>query len=393
MYVRARPYIDKVNFFDCMLMNTVRKPQERFNELYFDSGSSALEWFLLEQSKSTNKKLKVGVQVFTCSTVNDAIKNSHCTPVYIDIDMIYLTTLYAQLEEYQGRIDILILTHLFGIANPEYLKIKEWCTQNNIVLINDLALTVHSKIDNKTIESYGDYYVYSFAFDKPLSAGFGGMLKIKDTDSEMLNNYNNLEFMSDGEYVLKMKLFYLYYLLTSPKIYHKEFRRNSCIEHFIVKYCDIEKLNKSILYKFLSSKLNYVVAKFFTLVVSSKSKKNILRMNKYHYTYIASIMEKADFILGHYATSFNIMKDRLLHDHDIKDINMVHSTYGQRYTVLIEERDNLILKLKKQGIESGCHNWAKLICEDQQACNFPNALKVIKTLVNIPIWSPKIWKN
>lgn len=393
MYVRARPYVDEVKLGECINLNINLKVKYVCNKLYFDSGSSALEWFLLEQTKKLNKQLRVAIQVFTCSSVNDAIKNADCTPIYMDIDLKYFTTRLYQLEKYKNTIDILILTHLFGIVNPDYLQIRDWCKNNNIILINDLALTVHAKVEKKTIESYGDYYIYSFAFDKPISSGFGGMLWIKEGDTEMMKNYSRLGQMSDEESSLKMKLFYLYYLLTDSNIYIKEFRRNSFIEKLIIKYFNIERLNKNFVYGLLSSRINHIFAKLTRIFLFKQNKRKILKMNKYHYSYLMVVEENIDAILSNYEVSYNTMKDEILGDYKIENIGVLHSTYGQRTTVLLENREYLIDNLKERGIEAGYHNWPKLICSDKDIHSFPNADKVIRSFINLPIWSTSIWKN
>ena len=76
--------------------------------------------------------------------------------------------------------DALILTHIGGYPNPEISKIAELCKQKNVLLIEDCAHSPLVKINNKYVGTYGDAAILSFFPTKPIPAGEGGMIIIKD---------------------------------------------------------------------------------------------------------------------------------------------------------------------------------------------------------------------
>lgn len=76
--------------------------------------------------------------------------------------------------------DALILTHIGGYPNPEIRKISLLCKEKNILLIEDCAHSPLVKINHKYVGTYGDAAILSFFPTKPIPAGEGGMIIIKD---------------------------------------------------------------------------------------------------------------------------------------------------------------------------------------------------------------------
>lgn len=397
MYVRARPYAD-VSLLKNIINNEVSTDlTSEETKLYFDSGTSAIQWFLEYQKQKLQKRLYVGVQVLTCSSVRSAIERSGNTPIYLDIDEKYFTTLEQQLEDSIDKIDILILTHLYGIANPEYEKIRVLCKEHNVILINDLALSVESRNEYSTIESYEDYYFYSYSFDKPIAAGYGGMLKVKQDDKSMINKYKELQILPSKIYDYKVKQFFFYYLLTDSTIYKREFRKNSIIEKLFINLLKISTLEayKLVISNILASKFNAILAKIERLftTIFLREKYAIYRLDITHIQYILKVEKEKEMIFQNYRLASQKMLDTLTKKYFIKIGNKVNTAYGQRYTLLVDDRKLLVNNLKKDGIESGPHNWDTLICNESDTINYPIAQKVKDSLINIPIWSERIWKK
>lgn len=73
---------------------------------FFNSGASSLLFFL----NLFGTKKRVGLQVFTCSTVLDVIQMAEDRVVLMDIDKDYFTTTYDIVEKHIDSIDILILS-------------------------------------------------------------------------------------------------------------------------------------------------------------------------------------------------------------------------------------------------------------------------------------------
>ena len=76
--------------------------------------------------------------------------------------------------------DAIILTHIGGYPNPEIREIAEVCKENNILLFEDCAHSPLVKINNQYVGTFGDAAILSFFPTKPIPAGEGGMIMIKD---------------------------------------------------------------------------------------------------------------------------------------------------------------------------------------------------------------------
>ena len=129
-FARIRPYIN-TDFLNFILgnKNASKKHDDSIrpakNEFFFSSGRGSLKWLLSNIRELKQKALRVGIQAFTCQVVPQAILESNNIPVFFDISSKYYTTLISNINF--DDIDVLILTHLFGIPNPDYFKICEIC--------------------------------------------------------------------------------------------------------------------------------------------------------------------------------------------------------------------------------------------------------------------------
>lgn len=192
MIARSKPNVDYNFLWECICGKGQQIDNTISNSFFFNSGASSLLFFL----NLFGTKKRVGLQVFTCSTVLDVIQMAEDRVVLMDIDKDYFTTTYDIVEKHIDSIDILILSHLFGIPNPDYLRIKQLCQLRGVVLIDDLCQTFHAKIGGYFLEDLSDNYFYSFFYDKPISATSGGMLKLSDDlYTKAFDVYNALELL------------------------------------------------------------------------------------------------------------------------------------------------------------------------------------------------------
>jgi dTDP-4-amino-4,6-dideoxygalactose transaminase len=400
MYVRARPVIDKAALLECLSRSLTEEQGGNTTELYFNSATAAFKWFLTVLREKAGKPQRVAVQVLTCDTVKCAIEESGNVPVFMDVSPGELTTLFPVVSA-QKNIDVLLLSHLYGLANTDYPKIREWCHKNQIVLINDLAQTVGARVGAGTVESYGDYYLYSFGFDKPISAGSGGMLKIKADDEWLFRKYDMLPRASDARSRFDLKKFAFYYDLTANEIYRTEFRRNTSLEKLIVSVLTtgfVKSGQAKALHKVLASMPNKLLAfvergfrKF------SSTKIPIKRLGRFQTAYLRKINSKKEFVSGEYRSSLlelALDRDGLLDaDSWLSRYSSEGASCGQRITILHPDRSRLIEALRTRQIEAGVFNWPRLLCPQNQQDCFPNALHALNRLINLPTWSAEIWKK
>ena len=110
----------------------------------------------------------VGVMVYNCHTVMNAIDQAGCKPVFLDVDD-DLTLDLADLQKKVEGISAIVVTHLFGIVN-DVKKIKE--LYPHLRIIEDCAHAYG--ID----QFYGDFATFSIGQGKMPSIGDGGILKV-----------------------------------------------------------------------------------------------------------------------------------------------------------------------------------------------------------------------
>lgn len=172
---------------------------------------------LSEILKLFDKRMKVAVQPFTCSTVLDAIVSTGHEIVFIDINenlLINLDDLYHKLN----IIDIVIVTHIFGyIADVENVK----KIIGDKLIIEDCAHSFLSSNNGVITGLKGDFAIFSTGFAKFPSALQGGFVLVNNCDyyDKLKINYNDLTsptFKIGFEVFVKAFIFKLLHL---PLIY------------------------------------------------------------------------------------------------------------------------------------------------------------------------------
>ena len=146
-----------------------RKPEYRphANEFLLNHARSGL--LLALQSLELPKGSKVGVMVYNCHTVMNAVAQAGCKVVFIDVDD-SLRIDQNDLEKKSIGLKALIVTHLFGILNNVEAIRKQY---PQLIVIEDCAHAFGKEID-------GDFGVYSIGQGKLPSLGDGGVLVVNN---------------------------------------------------------------------------------------------------------------------------------------------------------------------------------------------------------------------
>jgi len=118
---------------------------------------------------------EIVTQSFTFVATIEAIVESRCIPVCVDID----DTLNMCPNDLERKITkktkAVIVVHMLGV--PAKLdKIKSICKKRNIKLIEDTAWGCGAKFKNKYLGTWGDIGAFSFDFAKTITTGEGGMV-------------------------------------------------------------------------------------------------------------------------------------------------------------------------------------------------------------------------
>lgn len=147
------------------------------SDLYFLNSARA-GIFLLLKSVCEGETLRVGVQPFNCSTVFQAIVQAGCVPVFIDINDDYTIDLH-DLEAKKDMVDLLILTHTFGI--PAEMDGIRSIMEGKLIL-EDCAHAYLASYKDRLCGTMGDAAVFSINYGKFPSIGQGGFVFINNQE-------------------------------------------------------------------------------------------------------------------------------------------------------------------------------------------------------------------
>lgn len=201
----------------------------------------------------------VGVQVYNCITVFEAIKSAGYQPLFIDIDNSF-TLDVNDLTRKKNNMRALIVTHLFGIPQPvkEIRKLV-----GDIPIIEDCAHSFLSKFDDENLTgTFGDISVFSYGMGKFPSVGDGGFLIINNQVylNRVLSYYNELRrpgFILEFKSIVMKSVLYLlslplvYKLFTHPFLKSADkkidFRRQYVLNESTALRNNVNQLNKRLI--------------------------------------------------------------------------------------------------------------------------------------------------
>ncbi len=118
-------------------------------------------------------------------TIHDVINMVICAggqPVFADIEP---GTCNIAADEIEKLVDdqtaAVLVTHLHGLA-CDMIRIKNFCQQRGVALIEDSAQALGARVDGKPVGSFGDVGIFSFGRAKNINALFGGMMVTDHAD-------------------------------------------------------------------------------------------------------------------------------------------------------------------------------------------------------------------
>jgi len=159
----------------------VREFEDKFAEMVgvkyaiaTNSCTSALE-LTLRSLGIEDKKVLVPTETFV-ATGNSVILSGN-TPVFTDIDKSTLCMSYdTVMDRMSDDVDAIIIVHMGGLITPDIYKIRDYCENNFIHLIEDAAHAHGSKYQSEYAGSIGTAGCFSFYPTKVMTTGEGGMI-------------------------------------------------------------------------------------------------------------------------------------------------------------------------------------------------------------------------
>ncbi len=155
--------------------------------LLVNSGSSAnlLALSCLTSPELGERQLRPGDEVITVAagfptTVNPILQNQ-CVPVFVDVDPVTHQIDVAKMPAaLSSRTRAVMIAHTLG--NPfDAEKVKAFCVENNLWLIEDCCDAVGAKFNGKSVGTFGDVATASFYPAHHITMGEGGAVLTSNT--------------------------------------------------------------------------------------------------------------------------------------------------------------------------------------------------------------------
>ena len=300
---------------------------------------------------------KVGVMVYNCYSVMNAVKLAGLEIEFIDVTDDFCIDIH-DFENKKDKLSALIVTHLFGIPNDiEQLK----SLSPNIPIIEDCSHSFLTENGDELTGTAGDMAVFSMGLGKFPSIGPGGYLKVNnDRYLDLINeSYSNLSTPSFLNEINNIGLSFLLSVLHKPVIYNyftkpvlkeKNKRKDDAVRY---KHSET-KILKSCLGLFISKSTQYSVY----LKIQQKNARQIYEVLKSNNPTI-----------------------KISKKYNLNKINCF------MFPLLTENRQLFIDKMEMRGIELGTHfsksvEWAKKFGYKDGYCI--NVEKIANQLVVCP---------
>ena len=228
-------------------------------KLFFFTNTGRTSLYLILKALNFPKGAKIGVPLYSCTVVFDAILKAGYVPYFIDIGIDNYTLAPDDLAKKIDLLDAIIVIHTFG-RPAEITEISH--IAGDVPIIEDCAHSLFSEYNGKQTGLLG--FASFFSLGKYLSNGGGGMTLINNNNNNNNNNFideferelNTLESFTLMAEIKNPLVTYIYSILHhrpwfglfSPiGFYLRNITgRNSCKNNFVVK--QIRKSNSGLLY-------------------------------------------------------------------------------------------------------------------------------------------------
>ena len=182
VWIRAFRLIYKnSNYYSTKFTNQFSRIIGKGSSLSYASGRMAFYHILMHLKLSSNDE--VVLQAPNCAVMYNAVIRIGAIPVAADVDYDCVGSDLTYIKKcITKNTKVVVVQHTLGI--PCNIKeIVNFCRENEIILIEDCALTVSSTFDNIIVGNFGDYAIFSFDNTKPINAIIGGIVYSNDDNN------------------------------------------------------------------------------------------------------------------------------------------------------------------------------------------------------------------
>lgn len=299
------------------------------------------------------KESFVAINGFTCFAVYKAIEKAGLKPLCLDLeeknsDLNFSFETFEKTLNENKNLKAVVIQNTLGYPT-DIEKIKKICDEKNIILIEDLAHCIGTKYANgREAGTVGDFIALSFSQDKVIDAVSGGALVIRAKKYQ--NHKLNLDFKSPKNQFKDR----LYPIFTFKIRKGYDFGLGKVLHFFLKELNLLSKPMQEGLYDFYSLPdwyCNLALNQFSNLSQQLNHRKKIAKI----------YLEKLD--------------KKILQKSITENINI---SSNLRFPIFVENRKSLIRFLKKSKV------YVSDIWYDDVAPECPNAVKISKTILNLP---------
>jgi dTDP-4-amino-4,6-dideoxygalactose transaminase len=126
---------------------------------------------------------RVGVPLYCCASVFEAIVVAGHVPVFLDIDLETYSVRMEHLERRMNQIDALIIVHTFGYP-ADIDQLRERLGTRPIPVIEDCAHALFTECGSRLAGSHTEAAFFTFGMHKPAAVGGGAALLINNRSLE-----------------------------------------------------------------------------------------------------------------------------------------------------------------------------------------------------------------
>lgn len=138
---------------------------------------------ILKYLRKRKNKQKVIMSSLTVFDVINMVLLADCRPIFFDFKKGTFKFDIKKLEDYLSKYnDVVAICVCHYQINSNILEIQKIAKKFNVDIIQDCSISINSKIDNKSILTYGDYSVVSFNLFKFLNSIHGGAVITKNNE-------------------------------------------------------------------------------------------------------------------------------------------------------------------------------------------------------------------
>jgi perosamine synthetase len=344
---------------------------------------------VLDPRKSVGKII---AQAFSCLVVPNAIKFAGYKPIYVDIDETYNLDIEDLKRKINERTRAIIIQNTFGIP-AKIGEILEIAHQNNILVIENLTHSLGAKYKGKYLGNFGDFALLSFNRNKVISSIIGGALVVNNKNflEKIKNSYESLPELSQKEIqkiIFTGKVLYQakknYNFLT--KIYLKFLRKSGKILEMVSLVEKQGKKPENYLFKFPEILFPLLLNQLKKLEKFNEKRKEVAKIYTMDLRGLQHGLTQIDTDNDIGASPHNqyLRESALnLHQSAVEPIFL-------RFPILVENRDFVLEKFKKENIYLG--DWYRCVldpCSDLKFFDYeigscPKAEEITKKIINLP---------